>query len=123
MPARRPDRLTTFRDELRADIAASESRLAARIDAVEPRLDTTRDELRAEIAATRELVTRTAEETRRHFDVIAESLRVQMQLVAEGVLTGDRKHERLREDIDDRFRVVDTRLARLDARVFPPADR
>lgn len=100
MAKQRPDRLTALRGELVQTRAA----LDAKIESV-------RDELLTEMR-------RQHEETRRHFDVVAESLRSQLQVVAEAALVGNASRERLATEVDGRFRVVDGRLVRLEARVF-----
>lgn len=107
------DRIERLREEIRGDLAAAEGRLNARVDRLR---DEIRDELRAEIRGS-------AEDTRRHVDVVAENLSAQLQLVAEGVLTAGRQHERFREEVRAETRLVDGRLTRLEAKVFPPPDR
>src|SRR5262245_57421025 len=61
---------------------------------------TLRTELRAEIRASEA-------ETRRHFDVVAESLRSDIRLIAEGHGVLAESIDRLRQDMDQRFRGVD----------------
>ena len=81
------------------------------------RFDESRREFRQEMAAS-------AAETCRHFDVVAESLRSTIQLVAEGVLTVDRKLDRFAAEVRDEFRRVDRRFLRIDARLgIAPPDR
>ena len=64
-----------------------------------------------------------AAETRRHFDVVMESLRSTIQLVAEGVLTVDRRLDRFAGEVRDEFRRVDRRFLTIEARLGTPPDR
>lgn len=76
-----------------------------RFDAVESRID------------------ESAAETRRHFDVVTESLVSQIQLVAEGVITVDRKVDRLADEIRGELTRVNRRILALSARVPPKRRR
>src|SRR5262249_2629034 len=71
-------------------------------------------DVRAELR--REIV-ESAAETRRHFDVVAESLRSTIQVIAEGVLTVDRKLDRFADEVRDEFRKVDRRFLKIEARL------
>jgi hypothetical protein len=64
-----------------------------------------------------------AAETRRHFDVVAESLVSQIRLVAEGVLTVDRKVDRIAEEVRGELTRVTRRITALSARVPPKRRR
>jgi hypothetical protein len=140
---RRPDRFTALRRDLArtrevldAKIGSVHDELTRTREVLDAKIDSVRDELRVEIQRSAEESRRQAEEsrrqaeesrrqaeeTRRHFDVIAEGLLSQLQLVAEGVVTGTRSQERFGGDVDDRFRIVDGRLLRLEARVFDPPE-
>jgi hypothetical protein len=61
----------------------------------------------------REEIARSAAETRRHFDVVMEHVMSRVELVAEGVAMVDRKVDRLRGEMEQRFEQVDRRLLRL----------
>jgi hypothetical protein len=101
--------LDAFRLEFRRDLTAlrQEMRQESRADLAEA-MATLRAEMRTDGA-----------ETRRHFDVVAEGLRSDIRLVAEGVVANTEAIERLRSDIrqemDERFRVVDLAFADLRA--------
>jgi len=73
--------------------------------------------VRAEFADVRREIAESAAETRRHFDVVAESLRSTIQVVAEGVLTVDRKLDRFADEVRDEFRKVDRRFLKIEARL------
>jgi hypothetical protein len=60
-----------------------------------------------------------AAETRRHFEVIAESMLSKIQLVAEGVLTVDRKVDRLAAEVRGELARVNRRMLVLSARIPP----
>ena len=92
-----------FRTEVRAEFA--DVRLEMRSGFADVRAD-----LRREIAES-------AAETRRHFDVVAKSLRSTIQLIAEGVLTVDRKLDRFADEVRDEFRKVDRRFLKIEARL------
>jgi len=64
-----------------------------------------------------------AVETRRHFDVVAESLVSQIRLVAEGVLTLDRKVDRLADELRGELVRVNRRMLTLSARIPPKRRR
>jgi len=76
-----------------------------------------RAEVRTEFTEIRREIAASAAETRRHFDVVVESLRSTIQLVAEGVLTVDRKLERFAAEVRDEFRKVDRRFLKIEARL------
>jgi hypothetical protein len=82
-----------------------------------------RTEVRAEFVDIRREITESAAGTLRHFAVVAESLRSTIQLIAEGVLTVDRKLERFAGEVRDEFRKVDRRFLKIEARLgMTPGD-
>lgn len=107
--APRNDRLQQMQQRLLQAIAAAEGGGRAYADAMEARI---RQDVQAESA-----------ETRRHFDVVGENLRSEIRLVAEGVVTLDQKHDRLREEMREELARVDRRVLRLEARALPDQDR
>jgi len=83
-----------------------------RFDNVDARFDTVDrrfDELSAEI--------------QRHFGVVAESLASQIQLVAEGVLTIDRKVDRVADELRGELVRLNRRMLTLSARIPPKRRR
>ena len=107
--APRNDRLQQMEQRLLQAIAAPEGRGRGGADATEARI---RQDVQAESA-----------ETRRHFDVVGENLRSEIRLVAEGVVTLDQKHDRLREEMWQELARVDWRVLRLEARTLPDQER
>jgi hypothetical protein len=91
--------------ELRADVSEVRAQM----------LLVMRDDLQAQIDGLRQEVRATAAETRRHFDVMAEALRHDLRALAEGVAMNAEAIERvpvvLRQEMDERFRVVDLAFA------------
>ena len=104
--------LDRLRQELVAEIQASEVRTARRLDAMDAGFDT----LEARIEAT-------AAETRRHFDVAAEALRSDLSVVTEGLAALDEKTERLHGDVREEFGKLDRRFLHLEARVISTLER
>ena len=76
-----------------------------------------RAEFRAGFVELRREMAESAAETRRHFDVVVESLRSMVQLIAEGVLTVDRKIDRFADEVRGEFRKVDRRFLKIEARL------
>ena len=86
--------------------------LDRRFEAVDRRfseMDRRFEELRTEMRAS-------DADTRRHFDVVAEDLKSRIQLVAEGVLLVDKKLERFRAEVHERFEAVNRRFEAVDRR-------
>jgi septal ring factor EnvC (AmiA/AmiB activator) len=91
----------------------------ARFDAVDARFDAV-DRRLEELS---ERMDSHAVETRRHFDVVAESLVSQIRLVAEGVLTVDRKVDRVADELRGELVRVNRRMLTLSARIPPKRRR
>ncbi len=129
--------LDRLRQELIAEIQASEARTAQRVGALDTRLgalDTRLDSLDTRLG---DLATETglrfeaiearidaaAAETRRHFDVIAEALRSDIVVVIEGLAALDEKAERFQSEVRGEFVKVDRRFLHLEARVISALER
>ena len=117
--------------QLREEIAAAEARSWAHTEAVAAQL---REEIAAAEARSRAHTEAIAAElgrqiqaegvqTRRHFEVVGEAQRSALEIVAEGVLTLDRKHDSFRAEVHEEFAKVDRRFLRLEARVLSPEER
>jgi hypothetical protein len=94
-------------------------RIDQRFDGIDRRLDA----MDQRFDAIDHHIETSAAETRRHFDVVAESLVSQIQLVAEGVLTLDRKVDRLAVELRGEIAGVNRRVLALSARVPPKRRR
>jgi hypothetical protein len=96
--------VAAVRDELRVEIGRLRSQMLVM-----------RDDLQSHINGLGQEVGATAAETRRHFDVMGEALRHDLRAVAEGVAMNTEAIERvpviLRQEMDERFRVVDLAFA------------
>jgi hypothetical protein len=104
------------------DLPARFDRIDQRFDGVDRRLDTMDRRFDTMDQRFDERMNAHAVEIRRHFDVVAESMSSHFQLVAEGVVSLDRKVDR----IADALRGEQTRLGRrLDALAarLPPKRR
>lgn len=129
--------LDRLRQELIAEIRASEARTAQRVEATAQRVEAVdarvasleqradaseaRTGQRFEALAVR--IDATSAETRRRFDVVAESLRSDIVLVVEGLATLDEKTERFRSEVREEFTKIDRRFLHLDARVASALER
>ena len=87
-----------------------------RFDAIDQRFGELRDDLRTEIIAS-------GAETRRYFNVVAESMLSKIQLVAEGVLTVDRKIDRVAAELGGGIARLNRRMLALSARLPPKRRR
>ena len=113
------------------DVLRSLDQRVGRIEQVLPTLATkdeirnlaTRDEIRNlatrdELArfATKEDMLAEGVRTRAHFDAVAERLESQIRVLAEGLMSLDRRFEDFRSETRANFATVDRRLLRLEAR-------
>jgi len=112
-------RFDEFRQEHVSRTEFNEFRTEVRVEFADVRLEMRSGfaDVRAEFAQFRREIVESAAETRRHFDVVAESLRSTIQLIAEGVLTVDRKLDRFADEVRDEFRKVDRRFLKIEARL------
>lgn len=105
------------------DVLRSLDQRVGRIEQILPTL-ATRDEIRNlatrdELAryATKEDMLAEGARTQAHFDSVAERLETQIRVVAEGLLSLDRRFEDFRNETRANFATVDRRLLRLEARI------
>ena len=113
------------------DLLRSLDQRVGRIEQVLPTLATkdeirnlaTKDEIRNlatrdELArfATKEDMLAEGARTRAHFDAVAERLESQIRMLAEGLMSLDRRFEDFRSETRANFAAVDRRLLRLEAR-------
>ena len=112
------------------DVLRSLDRRVGRIEQVLPTLATkddirnlaTKDDIRNlatrdELArfATKEDMLAEGARTRAHFDAVAERLESQVRIIAEGLLSLDKRFEDFRSETRTNFATVDRRLLRLEA--------
>ena len=95
------------------DVLRSLDRRVGRIEQVLPTL-ATRDELAR--FATKEDMLAEGARTRAHFDAVAERLESQIRVLAEGLMSLDKRFEDFRSETRTNFATVDRRLLRLEAR-------
>lgn len=104
------------------DVLRSLDRRVGRIEQVLPTL-ATKDDIRNlatkdELArfATKEDMLAEGTRTRAHFDAVAERLESQIRMLAEGLMSLDKRFEDFRSETRTNFATVDRRLLRLEAR-------
>lgn len=95
------------------DVLKSLDRRVGRIEQILPTL-ATKDELAR--YATKEDMLAEGERTRAHFDSVAERLESQIRVIAEGLMSLNRRFEDFRTETRANFASVDRRLLRLEAR-------
>lgn len=104
------------------DVLRSLDQRVGRIEQILPTL-ATKDEIRNlatkdELAryATKEDMLAEGRRTRAHFDAVAERLESQIRVIAEGLMSLNRRFEEFRAETRANFATVDRRLLRLEAR-------
>ena len=99
--------------EAMEDLLRSLDQRVGRIEQILPTL-ATKDELAR--FATKEDMLAEGARTRAHFDAVAERLESQIRMLAEGLMSLDRRFEDFRSETRANFAAVDRRLLRLEAR-------